>query len=256
METSLTGKIMNTICIIIPFYNEAGRFPADEFVLFLRKYPETFFCLVDDGSSDGTGKILESLGRQFPDRIKVIPIPENNGKAEAVRAGMISGLSHFMSNYYGYFDADLSIRLEEVFRLCSRLEEKPSLELVFGSRVATFGVSINRKFYRHFIGRIIATFISRILHLMVYDTQCGAKLFTRSLAERVFEKPFLTRWLFDVEILARIVGIHGRQQLEDVMVEVPVESWIEKGGSKVSWRYGFRVFYDLWRIRNHYKSSL
>jgi hypothetical protein len=78
----------------------------------------------------------------------------------------------------------------------------------------------------------------------------------RPLAVRVFEKPFITRWLFDVEILARIIGMYGRDGIEEVVVEVPVRSWIDKGGSKISWTYGFRVLYDLMRIRNHYKAFL
>jgi glycosyltransferase involved in cell wall biosynthesis len=247
---------MNPICIIIPFYNEAGRFPADEFLGFLQKDPETSFCLVNDGSTDDTGRMLESLRERSPDRILVTTLPENKGKSGAVQAGMISALQHFNCRYYGFFDADLSTRLEESFRLRSRLMEKPSLEYAFGSRVAILGVRIERKLYRHLIGRVIATFISGILHLMVYDTQCGAKLFTRPLATRVFEKPFITRWLFDVEILARIIGMYGRDRIGEVVMEVPVESWIDKGGSKVSWSYGFRVLYDLMRIRNHYKAFL
>jgi len=247
---------MNSICIIIPFYNEANRFPVDEFLEFLQKDPETSFCLVNDGSTDDTGKMLESLREKFPGRILVITVPENKGKAGAVQAGMISALQHFTCRYFGFFDADLSTRLDESFRLRSRLQEKPMLEFAFGSRVAILGVRIERKLYRHLIGRIIATFISGILHLMVYDTQCGAKLFIQPLAARVFEKPFITRWLFDVEILARIVGMYGRDGIEEVVVEVPVSSWIDKGGSKVSWTYGFRVLYDLMKIRNHYKSFL
>lgn len=247
---------MNSICIIIPFYNEANRFPVDEFLEFLQKDPETSFCLVNDGSTDDTGKMLESLREKYPGRILVTTLPENKGKAGAVQAGMISALQHFTCRYFGFFDADLSTRLEESLRLRSRLQEKSGLEFAFGSRVAILGVRIERKFYRHLIGRIIATFISKILNLMVYDTQCGAKLFTQPLAVRVFREPFITRWLFDVEILARIIGIYGRDGIEEVAVEVPVESWIDKGESKVSWIYGFRVLYDLMRIRNHYKSIL
>jgi dolichyl-phosphate beta-glucosyltransferase len=247
---------MNSICIIIPFYNEASRFPEDEFLEFLQKDPETSFCLVNDGSTDETGRMLESLREKYPDRILVTTLPENKGKAGAVQAGMISALQNFTCRYFGYFDADLSTQLDESFRLRSRLQEKPTLEFAFGSRVAILGVRIERKLYRHLIGRIIATFISGILHLMVYDTQCGAKLFTQPMAARVFEKPFITRWLFDVEILARIIGMYGRDGIEEVVVEVPVGSWIDKGGSKVSWTYGFRVLYDLMRIRIHYKSFL
>lgn len=247
---------MNPICIIIPFYNEASRFPVDEFLEFLQKDPETSFCLVNDGSTDETGSMLESLREKYPDRILMTTLPENKGKAGAVQAGMISALQHFTCRYFGYFDADLSTRLDESFRLRSRLQEKPTLEFAFGSRVAILGVRIERKLYRHLIGRIIATFISGILHLMVYDTQCGAKLFTQPMAAHVFEKPFITRWLFDVEILARIIGMYGRDGIEEVVVEVPVSSWIDKGGSKVNWTYGFRILYDLMRIRNHYKSIL
>jgi dolichyl-phosphate beta-glucosyltransferase len=247
---------MNPICIIIPFYNEAARFPADEFLEFLQKDRETTFCLVNDASTDETGTLLNSLQEKDPERILVIPLPENKGKAEAVRAGMIQALQHFSSGYFGYFDADLSTRPEESVRLRSCLQDKPTLEFAFGSRVGILGARIERKLYRHIIGRVIATFISHLLHLMVYDTQCGAKLFTREMAARVFEKPFITRWLFDVEILARILGIYGRDRIEDVVVEVPVKSWIDKGGSKVRWTYGFRVFYDLLRIRSHYRSFL
>jgi dolichyl-phosphate beta-glucosyltransferase len=247
---------MDPICIIIPFYNEARRFPEGEFLEFLNHYPDTSFCLVNDGSADETGKMLESLREKFPERILVISMPENEGKAKAVQTGMISAMQHFSCGYFGYFDADLATPLEESFALRSRFLEKPSLEFAFGSRVAILGMRIDRKLYRHLIGRVIATFISRILHLMVYDTQCGAKLFKRSLAVRVFEKPFITRWLFDVEILARIIGFYGRKNMEDVVVEVPVSAWIDKGGSKVSWTYGFRVFFDLIRIRNHYRGFL
>jgi glycosyltransferase involved in cell wall biosynthesis len=247
---------MNSICIIIPFYNEANRFSLDEFLEFLQRDPETSFCLVNDGSTDETGKMLESLNEKFPGRILVTTMPENKGKAGAVQTGMISALQHFRCGYFDFFDADLSTRLEEAFRLHSSLQEKPTLEFAFGSRVAILGVRIERKLHRHLIGRVIATFISNILHLMVYDTQCGAKLFRRPLAVRVFEKPFITRWLFDVEILARIIGMYGRDGIEEVVVEVPVRSWIDKGGSKISWTYGFRVLYDLMRIRNHYKAFL
>jgi glycosyltransferase involved in cell wall biosynthesis len=247
---------MEAICIIIPFYNEADRFPVNEFMEFLQRNQETSFCLVDDGSSDETEIILKSLQAKFPERIFMITLPKNNGKALAIQAGMISALHHFPSGYFGYFDADLSTPLEESFRLRSSLLEKATLEFSFGSRVGILGVRIERKLYRHLIGRVIATFISNILQLMVYDTQCGAKLFTRNLANQVFDKPFITKWLFDVEIFARILGIYGRDRIEAVAVEVPVKSWIDKGRSKVSWLYGFRVFYDLIRIHHHYKAYL
>jgi glycosyltransferase involved in cell wall biosynthesis len=245
---------MTSICIIIPFYNESGRFRQNEFIDFASSDPGFSFCLVNDGSSDDTGQILESLKNKFPERILVCPHNENKGKAEAVRTGISAALQHFDARYFGYFDADLSTPLDESLRLQASLAEKPGLQFAFGSRVAIVGKKIERKLYRHLMGRIIATFISGILHIMVYDTQCGAKLFTRSIAEKVFREPFISRWLFDVEIMARIIEISGRDKIEETMVEVPVRSWIDRGGSKISWTYAFRVFYDLFRIHRHYPS--
>jgi len=247
---------MDPICIVIPCYNEVSRFPKGEFVEFARSHPETSFCLVNDGSKDRTARLLESLHEEFPDQIVVCTIPENKGKAEAVRIGMLAGLQHFSSGYFGYFDADLSASLEEAFRLRTVFQEKPSLAFCFGSRMAMVGVSIDRKLYRHFIGRILATCISNILHLVVYDTQCGAKLFRRDFVEKIFKKPFISRWLFDVEIMARIIGLYTGDRIEEIMLEIPVSSWIDKGGSLISWTYGFRVFFDLYCIHREYKTIL
>ena len=256
MKITLSSKLMDAICIVIPCYNEARRFPVGEFVGFTRSHPETSFCLVNDGSKDATGILLESLREQFPHQIIVSTLPENKGKAEAVRTGMLAGLQHFSSGYLGYFDADFAVSLEEAFRLRTFFQGKPSLKFCFGSRMAIVGVIINRKHYRHFIGRILATCISGILHLAVYDTQCGAKLFRRDLAEKIFEQPFISRWLFDVEIMARIIGIHKDDRIEEVMLEVPVSSWIDKGKSLVSWTYGFKIFFDLYCINRDYKILL
>jgi dolichyl-phosphate beta-glucosyltransferase len=247
---------MDSICIVIPFYNEAFRFPINEFLEFLHTDKETVFCLVDDGSSDETGGLLLSIKERYPDRILLKVNAENKGKADAVRLGMLSAMEYFPSNYFAFFDADLATSLEEAFHLRSILLANPNLEYAFGSRIAILGVHIKRRLHRHLIGRVIATFISNILHLMVYDTQCGAKLFKRSLAMKVFEKPFITTWLFDVEILARIIGMYGRNDIEKFVIEVPVKSWIDKGGSKISWIYGFRVFIDLVRIKFRYYKLL
>jgi dolichyl-phosphate beta-glucosyltransferase len=249
-------QAMNEICIVIPLYNEEGRFPVDLFLQFLEEDDGTVFCLVNDGSKDGTGRMIRSLQDRFPERILALDLDANQGKAEAVRQGMNAAIQKFNRGFIGFFDADFSTHPSEAMTLHSRILEKPGLEYAFGSRVATLGVKIERKLYRHLIGRVIATFISNVLGLITYDTQCGAKLFRRSLAEKVFSEPFITRWLFDVEILARILGLYGRSRITEVAVEVPVRSWIEVGGSKISWSYGFKVFFDLRRIRKHYRKFL
>jgi dolichyl-phosphate beta-glucosyltransferase len=243
---------MEQICVVIPCYNEAGRLPAVEVLSFLALNPMIQVCFVNDCSTDSTGNVLQSIRDLFPDRVIIENHIRNKGKAESVRTGVLSSLSQFSFKYIGYFDADLSTPLEECFRLKEFLSSKGTLEFSFGSRLAIVGSRIERKLHRHLSGRIIATIISNILSLKVYDTQCGAKLFTRNLAEKVFTDPFISTWLFDVEVFARIIHLAGREHLEDIMIEVPLKTWVDKGGSKIKPTYAVKVFVDLCRIKRSY----
>ena len=243
---------MEAICIVIPCYNEATRMPARDIISFMELHPLIQVCFVNDCSSDSTGNVLQSIRDLFPERILIENHIRNKGKAESVRTGVLSSLSHFQFKYIGYFDADLSTPLEECYRLKDSLAAKQNLEFSFGSRLAIIGSKIERKLYRHLFGRVIATFISNILGLKVYDTQCGAKLFTRELAGKVFTDPFISTWLFDVEIFARIIHLAGREKVEDIMIETPLMTWVDKGGSKIELSYAMKVFFDLYRIKRRY----
>ena len=86
--------------------------------------------------------------------------------------------------------------------------------------------------------------IRQVLHAPVYDTQCGAKIFRRDLARRIFAVPFRSRWLFDVELLHRIPP----RILRHAVLEQPLAVWRDVPGSKVRLTDSVRVFFDLLRI--------
>ena len=86
--------------------------------------------------------------------------------------------------------------------------------------------------------------IRQVLHAPVYDTQCGAKIFRRDLARRIFAAPFRSRWLFDVELLHRIPP----RILRHAVLEQPLAVWRDVPGSKVHLTDSVRVFFDLLRI--------
>ncbi|KAK3287117.1 hypothetical protein CYMTET_5346 [Cymbomonas tetramitiformis] len=83
--------------------------------------------------------------------------------------------------------------------------------MVFGARVALLGRYIQRKASRHYLGRIFATLASLVLDVPIYDTQCGAKMFrvTPDL-NTVLSQPFRSRWIFDVELIARFVALRKK----------------------------------------------
>lgn len=245
---------MPDVCLVIPCYNEEQRLPRAELIAFLDSNPRTSLCLVDDGSRDGTLRVLEELRAQRPGRVLVLPIRPNGGKAEAVRAGVRHAAASGDWPYIGYWDADLSTPLTEVERLLETLRTTPGCRIALGSRVKRLGSQIDRRVTRHVLGRIFAAFATLILGLSVYDSQCGAKLFRRDLVATLFGQPFLTRWLFDLEMLVRLRNAHGNSGME-AACEVALGRWTEVGGSKLRIYEMLGVPIELLRIRAHYNRS-
>ena len=242
---------MPDVCLVVPCYNEEQRLPQAELLAFLDTHPHVSLCLVDDGSRDGTLAVLRALQAQRPDRVLVVPVSPNGGKAEAVRAGVRHAYASRPWPFIGYWDADLSTPLAEVDHLRAALLANPACRLAMGSRVKRLGSNIDRRIARHVLGRIFAACASGILGLSVYDSQCGAKLFRRDTVDIFFGQPFLTRWLFDLEMLVRMrnaIGLAGM----DAACEVPLSRWTEVGGSKLRLREMIGVPLELLKIRAGY----
>jgi dolichyl-phosphate beta-glucosyltransferase len=240
--------------IVVPCYNEAERLPTDEILRFVESHPELTLLFVDDGSTDATRERLETL-REASDSIRVLVQSPNQGKAEAVRQGMNAAFEAG-ADHAGYWDADLATPLDEILRFREMLEASPEIDVLFGSRVMLLGRRIERRATRHYLGRVGATAISLTLQLPVYDTQCGAKLFRVTAACReVFAEPFATRWVFDVEIIARMIRAHRRGEGPDpaaAIREVPLRAWRDVAGSKVRALDFVRSMVELLRIRSLY----
>lgn len=235
--------------IIIPCFDEADRFKREDFSQYLLKNDPVSFIFVNDGSRDATQDVLDEFCRSHPGRVRIIRFERNRGKAEAVRQGLLTALKENFE-YMGYWDADLATPLPVINEFLSVLDKEEVL-MVMGARVQLLGRNIQRKSLRHYSGRVFATAVSNILGLRVYDTQCGAKMFRNTpLTHAVFARPFVSRWIFDVEILARlIVCSPGRQeQVAKQVVEYPLKEWVDRGASKVRLVDYFLAVGDIWRI--------
>jgi dolichyl-phosphate beta-glucosyltransferase len=249
-----TEASMPEAVLVIPCYDEAARLPRETFRRFASERPDVRLLFVDDGSRDGTLRLLQTLGKEQPG-VSVLALPKNAGKAEAVRQGCLLGFAA-STQYIGYWDADLATPLEAVDDFLAILNRRPKVEIVFGARVKLLGTSIRRSPLRHYLGRVFATAASLALGLGVYDTQCGAKLFRASQAMWLaLRRPFLTRWLFDIEILARLIREARSASLppiEELVHELPLSEWCEMPGSKVKPSDFPRAFLELIRIYRAY----
>ncbi|HZR82148.1 MAG TPA: glycosyltransferase [Candidatus Binatia bacterium] len=242
------ASMAEAVTIAVPCFDERDRLDAPA-LLRLALADGVRLLLVDDGSTDGTRSLLESLAARCPTRIDVLALGSNRGKAEAVRRGLLAAVAGG-AEIVGYLDADLSTPIAEAERLIAKMRSS-SLEVLLGSRVKLLGRRIDRRASRHYTGRVFATLASIVLDLPVYDTQCGAKLFRVSPAlEAALARPFRSRWSFDVELLQRLVlGCDGGTPVPlRAIAEEPLEVWRDVPGSKVSVAAGVRASASLLRL--------
>jgi dolichyl-phosphate beta-glucosyltransferase len=243
------------IAIVVPCYNEETRLPEATFVSFALAHPETRFVLVNDGSTDQTLGRLQQIRAQVGARIDVLNLPQNRGKAEAVRLGMLRAFE-LGCELAGYWDADLATPLQEIPRFVDVLRRLPACLMVFGARVQMLGRTIERGAARHYLGRVFATTASALLDLSIYDTQCGAKLFRVTEDTRaLFAEPFAVGWTFDVELIARLIQRQrqrGGRPVSELIYELPLDNWHDVAGSKVAPLDFVRGIAEVLRIRKRY----
>ncbi len=231
--------------LVVPCYNEASRLDFAAFARALAQFPGLSLLFVDDGSRDETGSRLSVFAAAHSGRARLLTLQKNCGKAEAVRLGMLA-VAADGAEWIGYWDADLATPLEALADYLQVGRDHPEVEMIIGSRVRILGRDIRRQAYRHYFGRVFATAASLTLGLAVYDTQCGAKLFRASpRIAALFERPFVSRWVFDVELLSRYRATRPPNRS---IYELALKQWHHKPGSKLHVWDPARAAVDLWRI--------
>ncbi|MEO8033540.1 MAG: glycosyltransferase [Acidobacteriota bacterium] len=248
------SRAVPRLVIVVPCYNEEKRLDVEQFRTFDLEGAGLQFLFVNDGSRDGTLPILNRLRDSDPKRFAVLNLESNGGKAEAVRRGMLAALES-SPDIAGFWDADLATPLEELPMFLEVFAARPAIEMVFAARVRLLGRDISRRPARHYVGRVGATLIASSLGLAVYDTQCGAKLFRLTPTyPQLWAVPFLSRWIFDVEIIARLVQLRGREAAAAAIYELPISRWHDVRGSKVKSTDFLRALADLRKIRRAYNA--
>jgi glycosyltransferase involved in cell wall biosynthesis len=187
------------VSLIIPAFNEELRLlpTLERLHAHLSATSMSYEILVvDDGSRDGTCRVVEAAAARIPNLVLVRQRP-NRGKGAAVRRGMLaaSGRVRVM------WDADCSMPPEELPRLLAPIAAGKA-EIAIGSRYAAGARTVKQPRYRVWWGRLCNKFVQRWLVPRVLDTQCGFKAFTARAALNLFGSATIDGWAFDLEILA------------------------------------------------------
>jgi dolichyl-phosphate beta-glucosyltransferase len=235
-----------SISVIIPAYNEEQRI-----IPTIRRISEYLkdnwrdyeIVIVDDGSADGTARIVEKLSGSLPN-VSLLRSERNRGKGSAVKRGVLSSRGEFLL----ISDADLSTPIEEIEKLLAFMDE--GYDIVIGSRgLSSSELEMRQPWYREGMGRAFNVLVSVFLMGGIKDTQCGFKLFRGDVARKVFEKCRIEGFSFDVEVLF-LAGKMGCG-----IKEVPIR-WINSPASKVRIiKDSVGMFIDILMIRAHWATG-
>ncbi len=222
--------------VVIPAFKETARLagPLRATAKWFRAQRKSFEIIVsDDGSRDGTAALVEHLRQEIPE-LRLVGAPVNRGKGHAVRLGVRSAMGAVVL----VADADGATPIAEVAVLEAALR---GADLAIGSRA--LGGHVERRWYRHLIGRGFHALVRLFGVRGIRDTQCGFKLFTAGVARELFTRARVNRFSFDVEILLLA------QRLGYRIAEVPVD-WTHQPGSRINLvTDSARMAFDLVRIR-------
>lgn len=242
-----------TAFVVVPCFNEASRWNA-QYWTDVTQIPDTRWVFVDDGSTDGTLQLVEAFCSDSSHR--VISQHRNQGKAEAVRSGMIWSLGEALpGDTLAFIDADGAFERDDIERLLNLSRTKfmnDEWDAVWSSRVALAGRDIHRSPRRHYLGRVDATVLFGSQADIPYDTQSGLKAFRCSTElGALLQRPFETRWLFEIEMLLRFqTDTHDQLRVW----EEPLMHWSEVPGSKVAGRELFRAAREIALVKRMQRS--
>lgn len=242
----------NCVGVVIPCYNEEKRLLSDEFKAFVNRNLGYHLCFVNDGSKDNTLGVLEQLRKGNESHISIYNCEKNGGKAEAVRLGMLHLAQQKQFDYIGFLDADLSTDFDDFGELVKTISNS-HYKVVSGSRISRMGANIAKDGARKIISKGINLYIRKTLGMEFRDTQCGAKIMTKEIVALTFQKKFITRWLFDVEIFMRMKKIYGNSEAQAMLCEKPLNRWLHVDGSKLSFKDSFKIIGQIGQIALHYR---
>jgi glycosyltransferase involved in cell wall biosynthesis len=226
------------VSIIVPAYNEARTIARTiERVLDVELGDVAReIVAVDDGSTDGTGEILDRLEEQWPDVVKVEHHRHNRGKGAAVR----TALRHVTGDIVITQDADLEYDPEEYPKLLAPFAD-PAVQVVYGSRNLRDNPRSSWSFY--WGGRLVSWVANLLYGAALTDEATGYKLIRADLLRSLDLQA--DGFEFCPEVTGKVLS-RGIRILE---VPISYEPRSPKEGKKISWRDGMQAIWTLLRYR-------
>ena len=235
--------------LVIPVYNEEFRI-NEGFWRSLNLCGLDRLILVNDGSTD---KSVEIISKLLGKRLQYIWIHnrKNLGKAESLRQGMLWAMSNDLTSI-ATLDADGACSVTDLISIYKSHLKKLEVNrprITSGARVRLAGWNISRTNIRQWLGRIIATLVSLVTKIEMYDPQTPIKIYTfpKALWALLLDRPFATRWFVDVELILRAKKlVEGELQI----VESPIQYFRDVEQSHLKKRDFVKIILEILKLWN------
>ncbi len=225
------------LSVIVPVYNESERLRSvltDR--LFAAPCPiEREWILVDDGSTDGSGVVLDEAAGWTDETVHVVHKP-NGGKGTAVRAG----LRHVHGDIIMVHDADAEYDPADIPRLLEPLL-RDEADVVYGSRFRRERHQVHRTFH-FFVNRFLTLLSNMLSGIYLTDMETCYKLARADLVLPM--RLHARRFEFEIEITAYVAKTGAR------VYELPISYHprTRAMGKKIGWRDGVAALWYLVRF--------
>ena len=233
---------MSRSVVIIPTYNEKENIEK-----MIRKvfslYDDFSILVVDDGSPDGTGAIVQGLQEEFPERLFLMERGGKLGLGTAYLQGFVWALERAY-DFVFEMDADFSHNPEDLARLKDACEDGGA-DLAVGSRYCN-GISvINWPIGRVLISYFASVYVRKVLSIRVFDCTSGFVCYSRRVLEKMsLDKVKMKGYGFQVEMKYSAVKLGFR------LKEVPIIFIDRKeGSSKMSGSIFGEAFWGVLALR-------
>jgi len=224
-----------TLSILVPALDEERTLAAvvDELVARLRPAFPFEVIVVDDGSRDGTPKLVEELRGRVPE-LRALRHPQPRGKGAALR----SAIAEARGEVLVIQDADLEYQPRDIPALVQPILDGRA-DAVYGSRF-TGGESRRVLYFWHSLANKLLTLLSNMLtDLNLTDMEVCYKVFRRSVLERIRIEE--DRFGFEPEITAKVAKLGCR--IFEVGISYSGRTYDE--GKKIGWRDGMRAVWCI-----------
>lgn len=228
--------------VIIPTYNEVEN--AEKIIRAVFALPEGFeILIIDDGSPDGTAKVVKGLQTEFEGRLHLI---ERSGKL-GLGTAYLTGFKWALERGYNYIfemDADFSHAPADLPRLLKACTEGGA-DMAIGSRYCN-GVSVvNWPIGRILISYFASVYVRKVLGFKIFDSTAGFVCYSRKVLETInLDGVQMKGYGFQIE-MKYTAHKHGFK-----IAEVPVIFINRKEGtSKMSGGIFGEAFWGVIRLR-------